>query len=143
MSAHKRIDRYRIEDRGHETPCWIWNLSTDGRGLYPQVKYEGRTQQAHRVEWERRHGRPLPGGHSIELHHLCEQTLCVNPDHLEPLPVLDHRREHSGASMDIARAVRARYEPRVVTAPMLAAEFGITPKQVRHIVAGRVWRERE
>ena len=35
----------------------------------------------HRLEWERANGRPVPAG--MEIDHLCNNTRCCNPEHLE------------------------------------------------------------
>lgn len=82
---------YLIEDRGYETPCWTWQHGKNGGG-YAQVQRDGQTAQAHRVFYEAAKG-PISAG--LELHHLCEQKACVNPDHLTPLTRLEHRRMHT------------------------------------------------
>lgn len=65
------------------TDCWIWigATSRNRRGdKYPQIKVNGKTKFAHREAWKRVHGRAMPkrkqGAHS------CDNTLCVNPDHI-------------------------------------------------------------
>lgn len=64
------------------TPCWEWPGVThsEGYGL-------ARGDLAHRVLYELTIG-PVPYGH--ELHHQCENRLCVNPLHLEPLTRAQH-----------------------------------------------------
>lgn len=63
--------------------CWLWLGSTTGHPTHPY----GRTRigcgmfVAHRVAWVITHGEDLPG--HLELDHLCRETLCVNPAHLE------------------------------------------------------------
>jgi hypothetical protein len=42
---------------------------------------------AHRLICEQLRG-PIPDG--LELHHKCENTRCVNPDHMEPLTPKEH-----------------------------------------------------
>lgn len=59
--------------------CYIWQGSTNGRG-YGIISVEGRRCYVHRVTYELEHG-PIPRGLMID--HLCRQTLCCNPDHLE------------------------------------------------------------
>jgi len=68
-----------VEDRGFETPCWIWGLYCDPQG-YARMKVNGRPGLAHRYAYEDVVG-PVPAG--CELDHLCRQPSCVNPDHLE------------------------------------------------------------
>lgn len=61
--------------------CWEWTASTKGNG-YGQVKHRDRKSPmfSHRVSYEILVG-AIPEG--MTLDHLCKNTLCVNPDHLE------------------------------------------------------------
>ena len=62
-----------------ETGCWLWTGSKNRNG-YGKFWYHGRTGTAFRFAYKFWHG-PLPPGH--EPDHLCENKICVNPDHLE------------------------------------------------------------
>jgi hypothetical protein len=73
-------------DRGYETHCWIWEGSLSSHG-YGRVQRDGVWYMAHRYMYEQRVGR-IPAGH--DLHHLCGQKACVNPEHLLSVA----RREH-------------------------------------------------
>lgn len=78
--------------------CWLWTAASAGR---PGAKYgrffagersaggHPRAAQAHRVAYELLVG-PIPEG--LEIDHLCRNTLCVNPDHLEPVSNLENQR---------------------------------------------------
>jgi hypothetical protein len=46
-------------------------------------------KSAHRVVYEMLVG-SIPTG--LDLHHLCRNTWCVNPEHLEPLVYFEHHR---------------------------------------------------
>lgn len=64
--------------------CWLWTAKKHPRG-YGHIwsgGSHGRTLQAHRVAYELLKG-PIPEG--LTLDHLCRNTSCVNPDHLEPV----------------------------------------------------------
>jgi HNH endonuclease len=61
-------------------PCWIW-LGAVTKG-YGRVYKGDRNLMAHKVAFELTNG-PVPN--DLELDHLCRETLCVNPDHLEPV----------------------------------------------------------
>jgi hypothetical protein len=59
--------------------CYVWQGSTNGRG-YGIIWNNGRRCYVHRVTYELENG-PIPKGMMID--HLCRETLCCNPDHLE------------------------------------------------------------
>ena len=64
--------------------CWVWEASLDGKG-YGQINeggISGHPLRAHRVAWELLRG---PLDPALVLDHLCKVTVCVNPDHLEPV----------------------------------------------------------
>ena len=71
--------------------CWVFTGRPTKAG-YSQVG-EGKKGRhyGHRLAYERLVG-PIPEGHV--LHHECENKVCVNPAHLTPLPVGDHRSDH-------------------------------------------------
>ncbi len=100
---------YVAEDRGHETPCWVWQRATiGGHGdPYGQTWHEGRTRVAHKVLWERENG-PVPDG--LHLHHLCEVTLCVRPDHLMPVTPSENQLLRTGkiTPADVKATLRRR-----------------------------------
>lgn len=72
--------------------CWLWtSAQSNGYGTFGQAL-------AHRYAWEERHG-PIPAG--LTLDHECQAKLCVNPDHLNPVParvntLLAHERRGLG-----------------------------------------------
>lgn len=81
--------RYKEEDRGYETPCWVWQRTLDHNG-YPR---DG-GRHAHRLSYIEHVG-PIPAGH--ELHHLCRVRACVNPAHLLPVTRAEHVRLEGAA----------------------------------------------
>ncbi len=68
--------------------CWPWTGAKDHWG-YGKIKTgEGRAQKvAHRVAYELLVG-PIPDG--LTLDHLCRNTSCVNPEHLEPVTSVEN-----------------------------------------------------
>ena len=87
---------FRIEDRGHDTPCWVWTRATVGERGYGQVKVNGRNTMAHRAVWEERIG-PWPTG--LQADHLCRVRLCVNPGHIEPVTQSVNQRRGLNAKL--------------------------------------------
>ena len=129
------------EDRGYETPCWIWQggRGADGYGLTRHGTASNRKAQgAHRFYYQREYG-PLPD--SLDLHHRCEVRLCVNPTHLEPTTEAEHLRHHATLTWDAVRDIRSRFQPRVVTRKMLAAQYGVSVSAIKKVLAGTVWSE--
>lgn len=73
-----------------ESGCWIWHGHCDrhgygrcGRGL------------AHRASYETFVGE-IPAG--LQLDHLCRVRNCVNPEHLEPVTMLENIRRGFNAN---------------------------------------------
>src|SRR2546427_10312178 len=65
-----------------ESGCWVWTgCSSDGYGAF---RFQGKMVKAHRFSYELHKGR-IPEG--MTLDHLCRVRCCVNPSHLEPVPM--------------------------------------------------------
>lgn len=79
-----------------KTRCWNWIGIIEKNG-YGRVRHNGRSCWAHRVIYEMFRG-PIPLG--LELDHLCRNTRCVNPDHLEPVTrLINARRASNGRAL--------------------------------------------
>jgi len=61
--------------------CWVWQGSK-ATGGYGSAGHRGRTVLVHRLMWQLVRG-PIPEG--LTLDHLCRNTACCNPAHLEPV----------------------------------------------------------
>ena len=61
--------------------CWVWVRGTSGHG-YGSFKYQGKVYRSYQLSYMMLVG-PVPLGY--ELHHTCNNKLCVNPAHLEPV----------------------------------------------------------
>lgn len=59
--------------------CWVWAGCTNNQG-YGQLWNGKKTMRAHRLAYELHVGE-IPAG--LEIDHLCRNTSCVNPSHLE------------------------------------------------------------
>lgn len=84
-------------------PCWLWTgwISPDG---YGSVRVDGRNIGAHRLGYELIIG-PVP--HGLELDHMCRNTACVRPSHLDPVTKSENIRRRN-----FAKAGRAWLSPR-------------------------------
>lgn len=76
-SLRDRIEAGYLEVSG----CWIWIKAMSSTG-YGSISVEGRPKNAHKASYEEFIG-PVPEGKVLD--HLCRNTACVNPAHLEPV----------------------------------------------------------
>lgn len=80
----------RILDKFEVGPdCWEWTAGTTSHGYGNFRVSEDSVVGAHRFVYEWLVG-PISEG--LELDHLCSNTLCINPDHLEPVTGEENRR---------------------------------------------------
>jgi hypothetical protein len=90
--------------------CWLWTGATSGDGRYGTFGYEGRNQPAHRVAYMLTVG-PIP--ENADLDHVkdrgCVSTLCVRPEHLEPVT---HRENVLRGASPQAENARKTHCPR-------------------------------
>lgn len=75
--------------------CWVWlgNRVKKSNGDYGHISIKWKdvrkTFRAHRLSYEVFIG-DIPEG--LELDHKCRNTLCINPDHLEPVTHTENMR---------------------------------------------------
>jgi hypothetical protein len=94
---------YLEQDCGYETPCWVWQRGkSNGYGI---VTRNGKNQYAHRVVYERLVGAVPPG---LDLDHLCRNTSCVNPAHLEPVSHGENMRRGRGTRLTTQQVIEIR-----------------------------------
>lgn len=134
--SSRHVEHYEVEDRGYETPCWIWQKGKQRSG-HSVLKTVGVPRGTHVVYYERKHG-PVPAGYHV--HHLCEVAECVNPDHLTPLSPAAHKQAHSSLRQEDVQDIRRRVRHGELQ-KALAAEYGISRQAVCDMVHGRTWRE--
>lgn len=126
----------REDDRGYETPCWIWPLAPKSTG-YGLWRRQGDSRLAHRVAYERAVG-PIPPG--LEIDHLCRVKVCVRPDHLEPVTHAENGRRGARAKLTHATVAQIRSGLAAGAHPQsLAAQFGVSKATVYNLKAGRIW----
>lgn len=80
------VDRFLAKVEKTES-CWNWTGSIAGG--YGKFWFEGGPRLAHRLAYFHWVG-PVPEG--LTLDHLCRNTSCVNPDHLEPVTLVENIR---------------------------------------------------
>lgn len=73
--------------RGDAVECWPWEGATDsgGYGKIWTPRPGRRIISAHRASWVMAHEAAVPDG--LVIDHLCRNPRCVNPGHLEAVPL--------------------------------------------------------
>jgi hypothetical protein len=137
--GHRKAERYRVEDRGYETPCWIWLLRINPSGYGTTTVNRGgrfRTMPAHRFFYEEHVG-PIPEG--LEIDHLCRVRSCVNPDHLEAVTQQENIRRSDIFKLTPEAVREIRESP--LSHRKLARIYGVSRAQIWQIKSGRQWRD--
>ena len=128
---------YVVDDRGYTTPCWIFKNQRGPRktGHYNLVRIGRRQLLAHRVMYEQEVG-PIPKG--LVLDHLCRQTFCINPSHLEPVTYAENTRRSISTKLTWvdAEAIRASS----LSARQLAVKYSVSPELIYQIRKGKIWK---
>lgn len=113
-----------------DTGCWVWQRAVNPNG-YPVAG----TKAAHRAYYVEKHG-SIPAG--LEIDHLCSNTRCVNPDHLEAVTSAENTRRSQSAKLTVeqVREIRASSLP----SRDIAGAYGVHHSTVRGIRRGESWK---
>ncbi len=117
-----------------ESGCWEWQRHLDPRGYGKVSVGGGRKQLVHRVSYELHVG-PIPDGLTID--HLCRNTSCVRPDHLEPVTLRENIRRAN------PERVTCRHGHSLDDAYIDVTPAGFRHKKCRTCVLARVRRRRQ
>lgn len=121
--------------------CWLW-IGSQGGG-YGQSMLGAKKMGAHHVAYRLYIGEPPAG---LDLMHLCDVRLCVNPDHLEPGTRAENQAHASEAGrlrscvldLDTILAIRAEAASGL-TQRVIAERHGVTQPTVHDIVTRKTW----
>lgn len=90
LKANSVIQQHR-DRHGMTWDCWVWQAqkkpASGGRlyaaiGIYCKAVKKCKTMLAHRESFKFFKGELLP---DMQIDHICENTICVNPAHLEQI----------------------------------------------------------
>jgi hypothetical protein len=86
--------------------CWLWTgrPNRQGYGVLREGPSGSRTLRAHRFSYELLVGPILEG---LVIDHLCSNTMCVNPDHLDSVTQAENvRRGRTGQAFGAMQRAR-------------------------------------
>src|SRR5512146_1380800 len=87
-------------DRPDLGSCWLWVGPLSIGGRYAAITVGAKSVPVHRLLYTWRIG-PIPDG--LELDHLCRNTRCVRPSHLEAVTHRENMRRGRGWAGENAR----------------------------------------
>lgn len=105
-----------------DTGCWEWQ-GTIKDGYPKHASLSTLCNGVHRAALEAKHGKPLG---KQAAHHMCANTICVNPDHLQPVTHRENAAEMLARNYYITR-IKQLEEALAATEPEheLLLEVGI------------------
>lgn len=122
-----------------ETGCWEWQRGK-GPNEYGYTHINGKNTRAHKHYYEQKYG-PIPP--DLELDHICRNTCCVNPDHLEPVTHTENMRRGSGTKLNWKTVclIRENDKKKHISNQKIADLYGVHKSTISGILLGKSWRE--
>lgn len=137
--------------KGWPDGCWLWTgaLNSRGYGCIGVGTRDAGTVLAHRLSWGLHRG-PVTEG--MEITHICDQPMCVNPAHLR----METHAENMVAMVQRGRSARGEHHGRVklsedqvrltrrlrndgLSQQAIADKFGVTRGAIKEIDRGANW----
>lgn len=105
--AEPKVERFWAKvDKDGPNGCWVWTGARDKRNYGLVNRREWDTVLAHRISYSLVVGE-IP--EELTLDHLCRNTSCVNPDHLEPVTQRENVRRGMAPAGINARKTECDY----------------------------------
>jgi hypothetical protein len=130
-----------LEERFHrcyavneETGCHEWTYSMHVQG-YPLLCYQNKILKAHRLSYQLHKG-DIP--HGMQICHTCDNTRCVNPDHLFAGTQRDNNLDRHSKGRTRGSVLTRHHRVEIFylfhcegkTLPYLAGKFNVTPSSI-------------
>lgn len=105
MAPPKIPPQERFWDKVEKTStCWNWKAWSNKKG-YGFIKIDGEKVPAYRFAYEWMVGK-IPKG--LHIDHLCRNSSCVNPEHLEPVTRAENTMRGNGITAQNARKTHCK-----------------------------------
>lgn len=141
----------KVDKSGGPNSCWTWTGDRRGKyGRFRVTKTPDRTESAHRFSYELKYGQIE---HGLYVCHRCDNTICVNPEHLFlgtagdnlhdamakgrrpcPLTAEDIRQMRALGGTD-----KPHYGRGAMTQKQLAKKFNVSQSEVAFVIRKKRW----
>lgn len=98
------IERFLDKISISESGCWEWQGSKT-RGGYGRFSFKGKMHYSHRFIYEHYHGKI---DSNLSIDHLCNNTACGNPQHLEEVTIKTNILRGNGVPAKNARKTHCK-----------------------------------
>mgnify|MGYP001582183338 CR=1 FL=1 len=115
--------------------CWLWPYAIS-KGGYGMIRFNGKTHRTHKWFYEIIKG-SVP--FNCELDHLCRETSCMNPEHLEVVSHTENLRRGSRCKLTLSEAEKIRTLHGKKSQKEIAKIFGVSEQTIKNIFTGKTW----
>jgi len=158
------LEEWFFNQKQVENECWLWT-GVRIKGGYGMLSVKGQRVLAHRFSLSLRLKRPISSG--LEVRHMCHNTSCINPDHLEEGTHIQNmndmvvaNRQAAGERLSEALLGRAHINGRgekngrsvlsdsqvqeirdsVSSIGDLAKQYGVSKTTIRRVLLRKIWK---